>query len=221
MSEGVAVDLVPLNSENEPTFFDSLSAYPPDILESQSGGNVYHLLETGAVVDDALYENDVNDVACTDSICNKRISDAGPEWSAGRPGHTPSRQELACEKTIEDSCAGQDWLAGRPGNRPFGTSSATCPSSITACLGPYGTASRQPHHMGPNTREETFTVASSTTGRPQHEDSTGQHNASSSRRPAAEGRASPTTVALHPRRPPYFYGGQDEDVYVWTSIVSR
>ena len=29
------------------------------------------------------------------------------------------------------------------------------------------------------------------------------------------------TVALHPRRPPYFCGGQDEDVHVWTSIVTR
>ena len=46
--------------------------------------------------------------------------------------------------------------------------------------------------------------------------------ASSSGRPsAAEDRASPATVALHPRRPPYFYGGLDEDVHVWTSIVSR
>ena len=51
--------------------------------------------------------------------CNKRISDAGPERSAGRPGHTPIRRDLACGKTIEDSCAGQDWSAGRPGNRPL------------------------------------------------------------------------------------------------------
>ena len=28
-------------------------------------------------------------------------------------------------------------------------------------------------------------------------------------------------VALHPRRPPYFCGGLDDDVHVWTSIVSR
>ena len=103
----------------------------------------------GADVDDALYEHDVYDVACTDRICNKRISDAGPERSAGRPGHTPSRRELACEKTIEDSCAGQDWSAGRPGNRPFGASFAACPSLITACLGPYGTASRTAASHGP------------------------------------------------------------------------
>ena len=89
-----------------------------------------------------------------------------------------------------------------------------------ACSGPYGTASQQPHHTGHNTREETVT-ASSATRRPRHEDSTSQPTASSSGRPAAEDRASPATVALHPRRPPYFCGGLDEDVYVWTSIVSR
>ena len=32
---------------------------------------------------------------------------------------------------------------------------------------------------------------------------------------------SPAKVALHPRRPPYFCGGLDEDVHVWTSIVDR
>ena len=126
---------------------------------------------------------------------------------------------LACRETIEDSCAGQDWSAGRPGNRPFGASTAACPSSHTACLGPYGTASRQPHHTGPNTREEK-SAASSSTRRPRDQ-STSQPTASSSGRPAAEDRASPATVALHPRRPPYFCGGQDEDVHVWTSIVTR
>ena len=65
LSEGVAEEFVPLKSENEPTFFHSLSVSPPDILESQSGGVVSKLLETGAVVDDALYISDVNDVACT------------------------------------------------------------------------------------------------------------------------------------------------------------
>ena len=169
-----AVYYSPTVVENEPTFFNSLSVLPPDILESQSGGVVQNLLEPGAMSDDALYSIDVNDVACTNEPCNKRISYAGPEWSAGRPGHTPSRRRLACEKTIEDSCAGQDWSAGRPGNRPFGASSAACPSSITACLGPYGTASRQPHHTGPNTREETSALASSTTGLPLQQDSTMQ-----------------------------------------------
>ena len=63
----------------------------------------------------------------------------------------------------------------------------------------------------------------SSTGRPRHEKQyISQCNASSSRRsPTAEDRASPATVVLHPRRPPYFVGGADEDVYVWTSIVSR
>ena len=153
-------------------------------------------------------------------ICNKRISDAGPERSAGRPGHTPTRRELACEKTIEDSCAGQDWSAGRPGNRPFGASSCLhVRPSHTACLGPYSTAARQPHHTGPNTREEKLTSSSST--RRPRDQSTSQPIASSSGRPAAEDRVSPAIVALHPCRPPYFYGGQDEDVHVWTSIVSR
>ena len=156
-----------------------------------------------------------------DRNCNKRISYAGPETSAGRPGNTPSRRRLACDITIKDSCAGQDRSAGRPGIRPFGASSAACPFPITACSGPYGTAYVQPHHTGPNTREETSALASSTTELPQHPDSTIQHHASSSRRHAAEDRASPVTVALHPRKPPYFYGGLDEDVYVWTSIVSH
>ena len=212
----------PVASRIRPKFFpDSLSVSSSDILRVQSGDNVPNLLEIGVIVDDALNSIDVNDVACTDQTCNKRISYAEPEWSAGRPGHTPTRRRLACEKTIEDSCAGQDWSAGRPGNRPFGASSAACPSSITACLGPYGTASRQPHHTGPNTREETYTVTSSTE-RPRHDDSTSQYDTSSSQIPsAAEDRASPATVVLQSRRPPYFCGGFDEDVYVWTSIVDR
>ena len=212
----------PVASRIRHSFFpDSLSVSGPDVLESQFGANVQNLLEPGVTIDDALYISDVNDVACTDDSCNKRISDAGPERSAGRPGHTPIRRELACEKTIEDSCAGQDWSAGRPGNRPFGASSAACPSHITACLGQYGNASRQPHHTGPNTREETSALASSTTGLPLQQDSTSQHQASSSKRHAGEDRASPATVVLQPRRPPYFCGGFDEDVYVWTSIVDR
>ena len=157
----------PVASGVRPKFFlDSLSVSSSDILRVQSGDIVQNLLGTGAVDDDALYNSNVNDVACTLEPCNKRISVAGPERSAGRPGHTPTRRKLACKKTIEDSCAGQDWSAGRPGIRPFGASSAACPPSITACLGPYSTASRQPHHTGPNTREETSTLASSTTGLP-------------------------------------------------------
>ena len=143
LQENDAVNDSPLVIENETTFIpDSLSVSAPDILDSQSGGIVSKLLGTSAVDNDALYISDVKDVACMDDKCNKRISDAGPERSAGRPGHTPSRRLLACEQTIEDSRAGQDWSAGRPGNRPFGASSAACLSSHTACLGPYGTAAR-------------------------------------------------------------------------------
>ena len=38
---------------------------------------------------------------------------------------------------------------------------------------------------------------------------------------AAEDRALPAIAALHPRRPPCFSGGLDNDVHVWTSIISR
>ena len=61
-------------------FPDSLFVSAPDILDSQSGGIVSNLLGTGAAFDDALYSNDVNDVACTLEPCNKRISYAGQEW---------------------------------------------------------------------------------------------------------------------------------------------
>ena len=137
--------------------------------------------------------------------------------------HTPTKHELACGKHIEDRAAGQDWSAGRPGIRPFGASTAACPSSITACSGPYGTAYVQPHHTGPNTREEKSAASSSTQKLPYREvQSTSQPTASPSRRStAAEDRASPATVALHPRRSPYFYGGADDDVHVWTSIVDH
>ena len=82
------------------------SASSSDILNLLSVGPVHYSLGTGAVLDDALYDYDVNDVACTKLNCNKRISNAGPDWSAGRPGHTPIRRELACGKLIEDRCAG-------------------------------------------------------------------------------------------------------------------
>ena len=203
-----------------PFFTHSFSASPSDILKLQSVGPVHYSLGIGAVFDDALYYNDVNDVACTDSICNKRISDAGPERSAGRPGHTPSRRELACDKTIEDSCAGQDWSAGRPGIRPFGASSASCPSHITACLGPYGTASRQPHHTGPNTRAETSTLTSSTRGPRDYP------------APASQKRVlqedPPLKIARRQRRWHCIHAGHHTTVEdwtrmstVWTSIVSR
>ena len=133
----------PVVSGNGSQFFvhNSLSASSSDILELQSVEPVHYLLGTGASDDDALYTVDVKDVACTKKSCNKRISCAGPDWSAGRPGLTP-----------------------------FGASSATCPSSQTACIGPYGTAFVQPHHMGCNPREETSLASPLTTGLPRHED---------------------------------------------------
>ena len=213
--------LHPAVDDHSSQFFHSFSASPSDIL-LQSVGPVHSLLGTGASVDDALYSMVVKDVACTFQFCNKRISDAGPERSAGRPGHTPTRRNLACEKPIEDSCAGPDWSAGRPGTMPFGARSAACPSPITACLGPYGNAPHQLHHTGCNTREETPTVASSSTiGRQRDQPSTSQPAATSSRGNAAMDYASLAKVVLQPRRPPYFCGGLDEDVHVWTSIVDR
>ena len=214
----------PVTSEICSSLFvdNSFSASPVDILNLQSAGPVQYSLGTGANVEDALYIGDVKDVACTFKTCNKRISNAGPERSAGRPGHTPIRRTLACGQNIEDRCAGQDWSAGRPDLTSFGASSAACPSSQTACLGPYGAAFVQPHHTGPNTREETYSMTSSTRGlRQGDQHSTSQPEASSSGRHAAEDRASPAKVVLQPRRPPYFCGGLDEDVHVWTSIVDR
>ena len=79
-------------------FPNSLSVSPSDILDLQSDGIVQNSLETGAVNDDALYTSNLNDVACTNEPCNKRISVAGPERSAGRPGHTPTRRKLVCKK---------------------------------------------------------------------------------------------------------------------------
>ena len=179
----------PVSSGLQPTFFShSLSACPPDILESQSGGNVHYQLETGAVVDDAMYYSDVYDVACTMEPCNKRISCAGPEWSAGRPG-----------------------------NRPIGARDVA--RNTKTCLGPYATRSAVQPHTGCNTRDSR--QASSRLPRPEDQ-STNQPTTSSSRRfSAAEDRASTATVALQPRRPPYFCGGVDDDVYVWTSIINR
>ena len=213
----------PVVSGNDSLFFvqNSFSASPSEVLNLQSVGHVHYSLGIGASADDALYDKNVKDVACTKNICNKRISNAGPDWSAGRPGHTPTRRTLACGKLIEDSCVGQDWSAGRPGLTPFGASSTACSSSPTACIVPYGTASRQPHHTGPNTREET-SMASTTTGLPRQEDqSIIQQRATSSRRYAANDRTLPATVVLQPRRPPYFCGGIDDDVHVWTAIVDR
>ena len=144
---------------------NSFSASSSEILTLQTGEPVYYSLGNGVHVEgETLYG---------DFKCNKRISNAGPEWSAGRPGHTPTRREFACEKLVEDSYAGQDWSAGRPGNRPFGTSNAACLSPQTACIVPYGGALRQQLNTGYNTREEkSFTVSTSplTIGLPRHED---------------------------------------------------
>ena len=158
---GIGVNPVAIENCSQISFVqNSFSACPPDILSLQSGGDVQYLLGEGANV-----KNDGGDEFLYDSLnCNKRISCAGPEWSAGRPGHTPTRRQFACEKLVEDSYAGQDWSAGRPGNRPFGASSAACPSHNTACIGPYGVASRQLHYTGPNPREEQLLTSPSTRG---------------------------------------------------------
>ena len=100
-TNGDCVDLVVYETRSQ-FFTHSFSACPLGILNLQSDGPVHSLLEFGAVVDDALYNHDVNDVACKDRNCNKRISVAGPERSAARPGHTPTRRILECEKTIEE-----------------------------------------------------------------------------------------------------------------------
>ena len=95
----------PVASRIRSQFFPhSLSVSPPDILESQSGGVVQNLLEPGVVSDDALYISDVNDVACTDGTCNKRISYAGQERSAGRPGNRPTGARDAARNT--ETCLG-------------------------------------------------------------------------------------------------------------------
>ena len=194
----------------------SFSASSADILPVQSVEHMNYLLDSGVKDGDG-------DTLYSDLKCNKRISFAGPERSAGRPGHTPTRRILACGKLLEDSYAGQDWSAGRPGNRPFGASSAACLSPHTACLGPYGSAPQQQQKTGPNTRKEKLVTSSSSSPR-RFRESTSQHEITSSEGFAAaaeEKNASPAKVALHPRRPPYYCGGLDDDVYVWTSIVDR
>ena len=80
----------------------------------------------------------------------------------------------------------------------------------------------QQQNTGHNTREESLVAltTSSPAGLPRPY-ITSQPTASTSGGHAANDRASPAKVALHPRRPPYFSGGLDEDVHVWTSIVDR
>ena len=179
----------PVSSGLQPAFLShSLSTCPPDILESQSGGNVQNLLEISAMNDDTLYYGDLNEVAYTIETYNKRISTTGQEWSAGRPG-----------------------------NRTIGARTAAHNSEM--CLGPYTICSAVQPHTGHNTRGN---EASSRLPRLEEQDNTSQPAASSSKRTtAAEDCVSPATVVLHLRRPPYFTRGENEDVHIWTSIVSR
>ena len=88
MSEGVAESVIPPNNENDPTFCHSLYVSPIDILKSQSVGDLNFELEIGDL-NDGMYISNVNDVACRNEICNKRNSNAGPEWSARRLGNRP------------------------------------------------------------------------------------------------------------------------------------
>ena len=75
LNNGECVELVA--STSEPKFFPySLSVSPSDSLTLQSGGTVQNELEISGN-DDALYINDVNEVACTLEPCNKRISRNG------------------------------------------------------------------------------------------------------------------------------------------------
>ena len=107
--------------QNSSQLFHSFSVGPSGNFAVQSvGPPVHYMLESGIGVSggDSLLYSDPN--------CNKRISYAGPEWSAGRPGHTPTRRILACDEHLEDSCAGQDWSAGRPSHRLFGARTAAC-----------------------------------------------------------------------------------------------
>ena len=115
--------------------------------------------------------------------------------------------------------AGRKWSAGRPGNRPFGFGARMAARNSDTCLGPYATRTIQSSYTDNNNRAEE--QASSTSGRPRHQNAIQTMASSSRRSTATEDRASLATVALHPRRPPYFCGGRDEDVHVWTSIVDR
>ena len=174
----------PIAIDHSSQFFNSFSASPSDNFAVQSVGHVHYELDSGVVGGESLYG---------DFKCNKRISNAGPDWSAGRPG-----------------------------TMPFGARTAACLSPQTACIGPYGTAALQQRNTGHNTREESL-VASTTSppaGLPRPY-ITNQPTASTSGGHAADDRVSPAKVALHPRRPLYFSGGLDEDVHVWTSIVDR
>ena len=162
---GNAVNPVVAGDGSQFVVQNSFSVSSSEVLTLQTGEPVHYSLGNGVNVAGQKLYGDFN--------CNKRISHAGPEWSAGRPGHTPTRRTFACEKLVEDSYAGQDWSAGRPGTRPFGASTAACLSPQTACIGPSGSAIRQQLNTGYNNREEkSFTESTSplTTDLPRHED---------------------------------------------------
>ena len=90
---------------NSSSFFPhSFPAWSPDILSMQSGDNADYMLGTDA----GVKVNVGGETLYSEFNCNKRISCAGPERSAGRPGHTPNRRRLACGKLVEDSYAGQE-----------------------------------------------------------------------------------------------------------------
>ena len=56
---------------------NSFSASSSEILTLQTGEPVHYSLGTSAVGHDALYDENVKDVACTLNICNKRIRQCG------------------------------------------------------------------------------------------------------------------------------------------------
>ena len=122
----------PVASGNNHSFFPhSLSGSAPDFLESQSGGNVQNLLEIG-VYDDAMYNDDVNEVTCMERNICKRISNAGQEWSAGRPG-----------------------------NRPIIIGARTAARNTDTCLGPYAARAIQSPSTDNNNRAEEQASSSS------------------------------------------------------------
>ena len=87
----------PVAIDQSSQFLNSFSARPSDNFAMQSVGNVQYQLESGVHGGECLYG---------DLKCKKRIRYAGPERSAGRPGHTPTRRIFACDKHVEDSCVG-------------------------------------------------------------------------------------------------------------------
>ena len=102
LNEGTFESIVPPNFV-EPTFFDnSLSVSATENSVKNSVGKFE--LETSDI-DGALHYSDVREVICTENlICNKRISNAGQEWSAGRPGNRPIGARDAAQNS--DTCLG-------------------------------------------------------------------------------------------------------------------